>query len=256
MNKLSLYLLVIFILLQGCQIKKEDKQPIKNVENTNKLDSLTYVEQLKKQEKAKDPFDIEVDLNNYQNLKQQIKKEQKSLKKRSDINQAKKIELAQAYMSEMLVDSIFIYWLGTKWDFNGYTEKPREGEVACGYFVSTTLRDLGIRLNRYKIAQKAASEIVSSLCDQQSITRLSSLDKLKEFLENVEEQEILIVGLDYHVGFLFKKDNKSYFAHSNYINRKGVEIELIENSTALKNTQVYVVGNFTKNKKVVGNWLN
>ena len=36
-------------------------------------------------------------------------------------------------MSKTLVDSIFPYWLGTEWDFNGYTERPRK-VVVCGYF--------------------------------------------------------------------------------------------------------------------------
>ncbi len=36
----------------------------------------------------------------------------------------------------------------------GHTAVPKEGEIACGYFVSTTLLHMGVPLNRYKIAQQ------------------------------------------------------------------------------------------------------
>jgi len=248
MNKFILYTAII-ILLQGCKIGNEKKEEIKS---SNTEDEITKIE---KEENDLVNFDVEEHLKKYENLKKRILDYQKNLKTRNDINSKAKIELVENYINEMLVDSIFNYWLGTEWDFNGYTEKPKEGEIACGYFVSTTLRDLGIKLNRFKIAQKAASEIIYALCDHESIIKISSLEKVSEFLENIDENEILIVGLDYHVGFIFKRDNENYFAHSNYINRKGAEIELLQNSAAFKNTNLYVIGNLTKNKKIIKNWL-
>ncbi len=132
----------------------------------------------------------------------------------------------------------------------------KESVVACGYFVSTTLRDLGIKLNRYKIAQKGATDIILALCDTETVVKLSSVEKVSEFMKDVNDDEILIVGLDYHVGFLFRKNNQNYFAHSNYIGMRGVEIERMEDSQNFANSNLYVIGNLTKNREMTKNWLN
>jgi len=64
----------------------------------------------------------------------------------------------------------------------------------------------------------------------------------------------MIVGLDFHVGFIYKKKNKIYFTHSNYIDRKGVEIELFNESIALKNSNLYVLGNFSNSDIMIAKW--
>lgn len=74
-----------------------------------------------------------------------------------------------------LVDRIIPHWYGTPWSFGGHTAVPNKGEIACGYFISTTLRDMGIKLNRYRLAQKSpideakviscGSEIISVVQD-------------------------------------------------------------------------------------------
>jgi len=241
---------ILFLLLCSCQTGN------KEAEKPNPLEKDQDTIALTNQEIIPPSFDSIKHLENYQKLKRQIARDRNQIKNRDDLSEERKWTLAEKYMSKTLVDSIFPYWLGTKWDFNGYTEKPRVGEVACGYFVSTTLRDLGISLNRFRVAQKGAADIVKELCDPESIESISSLEKLVDFLETIREEEILVVGLDFHVGFIFKKQEHYYFAHSNYINQKGVEIELLQNSTALRNTNLYVVGSLTQNKKILRDWLN
>lgn len=254
MKKITLYTLLI-ILFQSCQ---EANNPIDNTKVEEKItnDNFNTTEFIHKEEEPVTEFDIETHLKNYKSLKSSIANQKRTIRNRTDIDQDAKIELVKDYMAQTLVDSIFPYWLGTEWDFNGYTETPRQGVVACGYFVSTTLRDLGIKLNRFKIAQMGASDIIYALCDKETVVKLSSVDKVNEYMRSVKENEILIVGLDFHVGFLFKKNNKNYFAHSNYIQMKGVEIELAENSMALSNSNLYVIGNLMKNEKMLIKWLN
>ncbi|MFT7592013.1 MAG: hypothetical protein ACI9UJ_001942, partial [bacterium] len=58
------------------------------------------------------------------------------------------------FIERALVNSVFHFWYGTSWDFNGYTKTPNKGTVACGYFVSTTLKHIGFNVNRYKLAQQ------------------------------------------------------------------------------------------------------
>ncbi len=60
----------------------------------------------------------------------------------------------QAFTNTLL-DDIIPYWYGTDWSFEGHTTVPRSGQIACGYFVSTTLLDAGLRLNRFRLAQQA-----------------------------------------------------------------------------------------------------
>src|SRR5688500_17600336 len=54
------------------------------------------------------------------------------------------IDEARAYLTQSVYNEVFPYWYGTGWDFNGTTETPGQGKIACGYFVSTVLRDAGL----------------------------------------------------------------------------------------------------------------
>lgn len=236
-------IITIILFLQSCQTIVEEKAQNKPVA-------------IAKEEVQVIPFDTVKHLKKYEQLKERIIVEKQKIRHKTGATYKEKISLAEDYLAKILVDSVFTYWLGTPWDFNGYTAKPRDGEIACGYFVSTTLRHLDIKLNRYKIAQKAASDIIYALCDKNSIKKVSSIEQVKSILEEVKDYEILIVGLDNHVGFLYKKEGQHYFAHSNYINRKGVMIEKMEKSAAFANSNLYVIGNFTKNKTITSKWLN
>ena len=64
---------------------------------------------------------------------------------------------------DFLVNKIIPHCHGTLWNYEGHTNAPREGEVACGYLVSTTLRHMNIQINRYHLAQQAASNGAKSL---------------------------------------------------------------------------------------------
>ncbi len=211
-------------------------------------------ERISTQLETEQAFDIAEHQKNYTQLKKRIE-DYKGMLKNSRMTEDLKLKRAQNYISNTLIDSIIPYWIGTKWDFNGISPEPRKGEIACGYFVSTTLRDVGVNLNRYKVAQKAASEIVKELCAPTSIKNLSSLDKLNDYLSEVKDGELLIVGLDFHVGFIFKNEGKSFFAHSNYINREGVIVEELNASQAIQASNAYYVGNVTKNISLTKKWL-
>ena len=54
-----------------------------------------------------------------------------------------------------LLNNIIPHWYGTKQDFCAYTETPKQGVIACGILVSTTLKDMGLNVNRYKLAQQS-----------------------------------------------------------------------------------------------------
>ncbi len=77
-----------------------------------------------------------------------------------------------------LIDSIFPAWYDTPWDFNGISNVPGEGEIACGYFVSTTLKHAGFNLNRYKLAQQGANEIATAICGKSNLKRYASSQEI------------------------------------------------------------------------------
>jgi len=194
----------------------------------------------------KPKFDTLTHLRNYELLQEKIKREKVAFRQNP-------VE-AHDYFFEMLNDSVFGYWMQTPWDFNGHTDTPRKGEIACGYFVTTTLRDIGVRLQRYKLAQQAASVIAKKLCEPTSMKRLASLEKLNNYLENRDEREIYILGLDYHVGFVVREGGESYFVHSDYIGSSGVKREKLNDSRAIHASESYVIGSLTTNEKLLKRW--
>lgn len=204
--------------------------------------------------KLNKPFNLQAHVEDYKQLKARVDDFKTTSFKNSPLNEEEKIEFAKVYIEKILVDSIFPYWLDTPWDFNGHTENPRDGEIACGYFVSTTLRDVGFKINRYRVAQKGATDIIKVFCEDKDIRRFTSLDKLRSHLATATENDILIIGLDYHVGFIIRRAGQHYFAHSNYFDDK-VVIEKIEESVALKHTNSYVLGNLSANDALIKKWM-
>lgn len=144
-------------------------------------------------------------------------------------------------------------WYGTTWDFNGYSFKPREGEIACGYFVSTTLRDAGMKLNRYDLAKLYSHAICNNVCEE--VQEYNKLDDVISYIQS-EPTDIYIVGLDSHVGFLIKEKNDVFFVHSNYIGEGKVTKEAANNSEALKGSTRYILGSILRNKAILNKWRN
>ncbi|CAG5077411.1 hypothetical protein [Parvicella tangerina] len=152
-------------------------------------------------------------------------------------------------LHEELVNSIFPFWYGTPWDFNGYTDVPNEGVVACGYFVSTTLKHVGFNLNRYDIAKMYSSDIVKTLCFNDYWVE----EDFEKFLFRMQTMDdgLYIVGLSSHVGFIEQVRGRTYFIHANYIGTNGVEKELASSSDALSGSATFWLGNFTNNAELI-----
>ncbi|MCR9173185.1 MAG: hypothetical protein NXI10_11860 [bacterium] len=151
-----------------------------------------------------------------------------------------------------LLNEIIPHWYGTEWDFNGYTAIPGQGEIACGYFVSTTLEHLGIVINRYHLAQQAGLNEAKSLAIEDSnyftVYGWAALhDKMRSYQDG-----IYFVGLDNHVGYLYKEGPELYFIHSNYIEDR-VMIEKAAYSPAFQ-SNIYVVAELSTNELLLERW--
>lgn len=196
-------------------------------------------------------------LTNYSVTKTNIEKERSLLKTEylSKENKANTLNEARIKLTECLYNDIFNHWYTTKWSFEGHTETPKQGTIACGYFVSTTLRDVGFNLNRYKLAQRKPQDETKSVACGTAIDKLQNINKqeLKKYFLK-QKDGIYFIGLDFHVGYIYKNNQEVYFIHSNYINNKGVIKETIENSKAIVSSQYFIVS-ITHNDNLIKKWL-
>jgi hypothetical protein len=166
------------------------------------------------------------------------------------------LENSRQLLTASLTDEIIPFWYGTKWTFEGHSEIPNQGSVACGYFVSTTLNHVGMKINRYKLAQKGPEDEPKTIQPGKKTEKIKniSVEALKTHFINTKKDGIYFIGLDFHVGYILKSGNEVSFIHSNYINSEGVIKENISTSKAIIST-TYCIADITYNDVLVKKWL-
>lgn len=150
---------------------------------------------------------------------------------------------------------LFRYWEGTRWNFNGTTQTPGQGGIACGYFVMTMLRDAGFDIERSKLSRCSSEDAIKTLVEEQCIHRYSRVaidDFLKEIRKN--GNQLYVVGLDTHIGFLSCENGQCWFIHSGGGYPAGVIKEKAEACNALVNSRYRVTGCLTKDEKLLRKW--
>lgn len=157
----------------------------------------------------------------------------------------------------VIVDSLLPYWYGTEWDFNGVTQTPRYGAIACGYFVSTVLRDAGITLNRVKVGRSASLIIVKTFANKKATRSFANmpLDSTLSFVK-AQGPGLFVIGLDNHVGFIYNDGQHAWFIHSKWANPKAVVKEDAAQSGILYYSKYRVIGKISNNKILLDEWLN
>lgn len=169
------------------------------------------------------------------------------------------IDANSKIFTQLLLNKVFPYWYGTKWSFEGYTEVPNKGTIACGYFVSTTLRDLGLKINRYKLAQLAPAQAAKVLSLNNVIIEIEG-DDVNENIKAIKakiNEGIYFIGYDaMHVGFLLKEGDNLFLIHSNYFGLSQVEKERIEVSKVFSICSKFYIVPLSSNNKLIHNWMN
>jgi len=148
-------------------------------------------------------------------------------------------------------------WLGTPWDFNGTCQSPGSGKIACGYFVSTILRDAGFRVQRVRLAQQPSQRIIRTFMPRKKMHIRAGLN-YQQFLSEVTSRGpgIRIVGLDRHVAFLvISESHEVNFIHSSGAAPYCVVDEDSENAGSLQRSNYRVTGNLTRNPEIIHGWL-
>lgn len=265
--------LLLFLILISCTTKKQTQEPLLPLALTNHTitfslphptansmkDSISKITESSTAYVKPLPQDINYEpKGTYQQLKAKVKARQHYYQTiASDTIPDEVVQQAGQEITQLLLQEIFPFWYGTEWDFNGYTAVPQQGEIACGYLVSTTLRDVGFRLNRYHLAQQAAYYAAISLQRKAKlkIYRDLSPEGLKhQLIDQLQlKSGLYFVGLDNHVGYLLIHHNELYFIHSNYITDR-VMIERVEASEAF-DSAIYVIADITHNDALIRKWI-
>lgn len=201
-----------------------------------------------------------VQTRSYEEIKSEIADQRKQFEARysSADTLAKKeiIKEINHYWVKAIANDLYSKWKDTPWDFNGTTTQPQQGSIACGYFVTTILQHMDLKINRVKLAICASSQMMKSLTPKQRLKNLSYLDytgfnnKLKEYGKGV-----YVIGLDFHTGFIIHDGSEVWFLHSNYIDRKGVIKETVLHSAALKASKTRWLVTLTNDTDFLQNWL-
>ncbi len=166
------------------------------------------------------------------------------------------LALSKKFTYQVLRDTIFPYWYDTPWDYNGISQVPGKGEIACGYFVTTCLRDAGFRVERSRLAQQASSKIIKSVCGGQNIHIIghNNLQQLEKYLLK-QKDGLFIIGLDNHVGFVDKQGHNLWIIHSNGVaGSLMVEREKLLASKLVKKSQAFYLAPLTNNSHAHNFW--
>jgi len=165
-------------------------------------------------------------------------------------------ENKERIFTNSLTNTILPSWIGTQWSFNGISQVPQQGSIACGYFVTTVLRDGGVNIARVKLAQCASEEMIRTLVQPKYIKRFSNVT-IENFIESIHQQGpgLYIVGLDNHTGFIHNDGTEIYFIHSTFVGSRNVQKEKAINSIVLKSSKYKVLGKISTDEKILANWI-
>lgn len=163
---------------------------------------------------------------------------------------------ARELLLTALDSTIFPAWEGTPWAFYGQSWEPRRGTIACGYFVTTTLHDAGLRLQRSLLAKQASEVIIKNLTAEEHIYRYRGLDQ-QEFVRQVQAlgPGLYVLGLDFHAGFLRVHEGGAVqMVHSSYLGPATVTREAADAAEALA-SNYRVVGKVSADDALLRAWL-
>lgn len=156
--------------------------------------------------------------------------------------------------SQLIGEQLTPYWIGTPWDYNGITQIPNKGYIACGYLVTTLLRDAGVQINRVKMAQCASEQMISSLTTKkENYSKVSFTDFIAKV--NSHGAGLSIIGLDNHTGFLYNDGKELYFIHSSFVGDGKVAKEPASENSILQHSSYKVVGYLSLDNHFLQKWL-
>lgn len=185
--------------------------------------------------------------------KREIFRKEYEAHKRDKQKQETILTEAQRYLLEN-INEYFKAWYNTPWTFHGHSQTPQKGSIACGYFITTTLRDIGFNIPRVKWAQQASEYLIKKLSTDIKRFQKKPMRDIIDYISSTGEG-LYIVGLDCHVGYIYYQDGKMSFVHANYYKPQiGVMNEPLTGHNPLNNSKYRVIGKIFE-KEMVLNWI-
>lgn len=160
-------------------------------------------------------------------------------------------------VTKAIAETIIPAWIGTNWDYNGTTQTPQKGSIACGYFVTTVLQDAGFTLARTKLAQCASEQMITTLVQPKYVQRFSNIT-IENFIAAISSKNIglYIVGLDNHTGIIYADGKEIYFIHSTFVGTRNVQKERAINSWVLAQSKYKVLAKLSADEKILEKWIH
>jgi hypothetical protein len=168
----------------------------------------------------------------------------------------KAVEHDARVILEMILPAMMRCWLGTPWDYHGTASAPGGGKIACGYFVSTVLRDAGFQVDRFKLAKQPSENILRSFLPKDACTLTVGMNYGK-FANGMADADpgIYLIGLDTHVGFLVVDGSGFRMIHSSGSRPWCVVDEARDEADVLRKSSWRMTGNLTISGEVIRRWL-
>lgn len=197
---------------------------------------------------------------NYATFLKEINAQQTSFKAKyivaNTLQKKNIITEAKDYITKKIGSELFPYWYGTPWDFNGMTRTPKKGKIACGYFVTNILTDVGFNIPRVKWAQ-SASEVFIKKLSYGNLKRFSNkpISTIEKHLLD-KGDGLYLVGLDSHTGFIYVTDNTIRFIHADYYEPQiGVVSEKIDSNSPINDSKYRIIGKLMSDEMIIA-WIN
>lgn len=151
----------------------------------------------------------------YGGLRERLEAKRIGLARELEQHRAPTLRRARELLISTLRDDILPAWNATPWAMNGTSQRPHDGAIACGYFVSTALLHAGFHVERARLGQQASEDITRTLVTTEPIWRTSdqSIDLFVARLRRGGDG-IYLVGLDNHVGFVIVDGKDTWFHHA------------------------------------------
>jgi hypothetical protein len=160
---------------------------------------------------------------------------------------------AQKYLLTVS-DDFFRSWYNTPWTFHGHSQTPKEGSIACGYFVTTTLRDMGFNIPRIKWAQQASEYMIKKVTTDIKRFQQKPMKDVIEYIE-AKGEGLYIAGLDSHIGYIYYLNGNMSFVHANYYRPQiGVMSEPLIGRNPLNDSKYRVIGKIF-DREMARNWI-
>lgn len=193
----------------------------------------------------------------YAEIRHSIPAEKAALRSAHPDVSGQALAIAGKRFEELLLNQIIPHWYGTKWDFEGHTESPRQGEIACGYFVSTTLKHVGVNLDRYKLARQSPENEAKSLSLGSPVIEIRAEEmgeKLKEIKAAIQPG-ICFVGLgSSHVGYLLFRQDELFFIHASYFSPDEVVAQRAKDSPIFNAFNHFYLVELSNNAAFIEHW--